>query len=123
MLSESGVICMTHRLRQIFLFLPPLLVGALNVMHPIAHHPIYAGILHHVDWWISLHLLNLVGFPLVGLAAYLLVQGINTPAAILSRIAVVVFIPIYAAFDALAGIATGTLVKQATTFSPNQSAA
>ena len=110
-------------LRRAFLFLPPLFVGALNVAHPIAHSPIYDGIVHHLDWWISLHLLNLVGFPLVGLAACLLTEGIHTPAALVSRVALAIFIPIYAAFDALAGIGTGTLVQLVNRLSPSQSAA
>jgi hypothetical protein len=114
---------MPRWLRLIFLFFPPLGVGALNVLHPIAHTPIYDGILHHVDWWIGLHLLNLAGFPLVGFAAFLLTDGIGTPAAILSRTAAAVFIPIYAGFDALMGIGTGTLVKVVSTLSPDQRAA
>ena len=68
-------------------------------------------------------MLNLAGVPLVGLAAYLLTQGIGSLAAILSRIAVAAFIPIYVAFDALAGIGTGTLVELANRLAPNQSAA
>ena len=67
-----------------------------------------------------LHLLNLAGFPLVGLAAYLLTQGLSTPAAILGRIAVAVFIPIYAAFDALAGVGTGTLVELVNRLAPDE---
>jgi hypothetical protein len=114
---------MARWLRLIFLFVPPICVGALNVMHPIAHTPIYGGILHHVDWWIGLHLLNLAGFPLVGFSAYLLTDGVNTPAAILSRTAAAIFIPIYAGFDALMGIGTGTLVKVISTLSPDQTAA
>jgi hypothetical protein len=122
LLSEPGAIRMPRWLRQIFLFLAPLLVGALNVMHPVAHTPIYNGVLHHIDWWIGLHLLNLVGFPLVGFAAYLLTEGIQTPAAIISRVAAAVFIPIYAAFDALAGVGTGTIVQLIDRLSPAQSA-
>jgi hypothetical protein len=110
-------------LRRAFLFLPPLFVGALNIAHPIAHSPLYDGIVHHVDWWISLHLLNLVGFPLVGFAGCLLTQGIHTPAAIVSRVVLAIFIPIYAAFDALAGIEIGTLVQLVNRLSPRQSAA
>ena len=68
-------------------------------------------------------MLNLAGVPLVGLAAYLLTQGIGSLAAILSRIAVAACIPIYVAFDALAGIGTGTLVELANRLAPNQSAA
>jgi hypothetical protein len=70
-----------------------------------------------------LHLLNLAGFPLVGFSAYLLTDGVNTPAAILSRTAAAIFIPIYAGFDALMGIGTGTLVKVISTLSPDQTAA
>jgi hypothetical protein len=110
-------------LRYIFIFIPPLGVGALNVLHPIAHAPLYEGILHHVDWWIGLHLLNLAGFPLIGFAAFLLTDGIRTPVAILSRTAAAVFIPIYAGFDALMGIGTGILVKVVSTLSPDQRAA
>jgi hypothetical protein len=80
------------------------------------------GMLHQVDWWICLHLLNLVGFPLVGLAGYLLTREIHTPAAIVSRVALAVFVPTYAAFDALAGIGTGTLVSLVSRLAPNQSA-
>jgi hypothetical protein len=108
-------------LRRILLLAPPILVAALNVAHPMARSPIYSGMVHHVDWWICLHLLNLVGFPLVGLAGYLLTQGIYHPAAIVSRVAVAVFIPIYAAFDALTGIGTGTLVRLVSRLAPDQS--
>jgi len=111
---------MPRWLRYIFIFIPPLGVGALNVLHPIAHAPLYEGILHHVDWWIGLHLLNLAGFPLIGFAAFLLTNGIRTPVAILSRTAAAVFIPIYAGFDALMGIGTGILVKVVSTLSPDQ---
>ena len=88
---------------------------------PMARSPIYRGMVHHVDWWICLHLINLVGFPFVGLAGYLLTQGIYHPAAIVSRVAVAVFIPIYAAFDALIGIGTGTLVCLVSRLAPDES--
>jgi hypothetical protein len=55
-------------LRRIFSLAPLILVAALNVAHPMVRSPIYGGMVHQVDWWICLHLLNVVGFPLVGLA-------------------------------------------------------
>jgi hypothetical protein len=112
----------TVDMRRFFLLVPPLVVGALNLTHPIVHSSIYAGILHHLNWWITLHLLNLFGFPLVGFAAYLLTQNVSTVAAAVSRIAATIFIPTYAAFDGLAGIGTGILVKLVSTSSPDQSA-
>jgi hypothetical protein len=114
---------MPRWLKRLLLFLPPLLVGALNIAHPIAHTPIYEGILHHVEWWISLHLLNLVGFPLVGLAGFFLTETVHTSAAIVSRVALAVFIPLYAGFDALAGIGTGILVQLISHQSPAESVA
>ena len=49
--------------------------------------------------------------PLLGLAAYLLVKDVRNIAASVSRIALGIYVPIYAAFDALAGIGTGILVQ------------
>jgi len=108
--------------RLILLLVVPLLVAVANATHPIIHSAVYDGIFRHLDWWINLHLLNLVGFPLVGFACYFLTQGSYSPAAIVSRIAGAIFIPFYAAFDSLAGIGTGTLVRQVSRLSPNQSA-
>jgi hypothetical protein len=69
-IGVAETIGMPNLLRQFLLLFPPLAVGALNLTHPIVHLSIYSGILHHLNWWIGLHLLNLFGFPLVGLAAY-----------------------------------------------------
>jgi integrase family protein with SAM-like domain len=68
------------------------------------------GILLTLGWWITLHVLNLAGFPLLVLPAYLLVKDVNNAAATVAKIAIAIFVPIYTAFDALAGIGTGTLV-------------
>ena len=102
---------MQPRIRQLLLFSPPVLVGALNLAHPMVHPPVYSEVLQHLDWWLRLHLINLLLFPLLGLAAYLLVQDVGNVAATVSRVAIAVFVPIYAAFDALMGIGTGTLVQ------------
>jgi hypothetical protein len=111
---------MPERLRQILLLGPPLLVGAVNLTHPVIPSPVYAGVFHHLDWWLKLHIINLVLFPLFGLSAYLLLQGIHNLAAVGSRVAIAVFIPIYAAFDALMGIGTGTLVQLSVKLPPDQ---
>jgi hypothetical protein len=75
--------------------------------------PVYAGLIQHISWWVPLHLLNLVLFPLLGLAGYLLVTDVHNVASVVARVALAIFIPIYAAFDALAGIGTGILVRNA----------
>jgi hypothetical protein len=65
----------------------------------------------HLRWWGTLHLLNLALFALTGLAVYLLLEDVHNFAATGGRVAISVFIPLYAAFDALAGIGTGLLAQ------------
>ena len=98
-------------LRRLLLFGAPTLVAVVNLTHPVIPSPVYSGVLHHLDWWLTLHVLNLVLFPMLGLAAYALVSDLNGVAATLSKVAIIVFIPVYAGFDALMGIGTGLLVQ------------
>lgn len=111
---------MLKQLKNVVLFGVPLVIGVLNLSHPLVKPPVYDGILPHLSWWITLHLLNLILFPLLGLAAYLLLKDVSNIAAIVSRIALGVYVPTYAAFDALAGIATGILVQNAQHLTPLQ---
>lgn len=105
-------------LRRLLLFGAPALVGVVNLTHPVIAPPVYAGVLHHLDWWVTLHILNLALFPPLGLAAYTLISDLNGVAATVSRVAIAVFIPIYAGFDALMGIGTGLLVQLSRQLSP-----
>ena len=109
---------MSPRARRLVLFGAPAATAVVNMSHPIVMPPIYDMVLHHMPWWIVLHLVNLVLFALVGLAAYLLVRGRQDRAAKISRGAIACFIPLYAAFDSLAGIGTGVLVQQASRITP-----
>lgn len=102
---------MPERLRHLLFFGSPLLVAAVNVAHPVIPSPVYTGVLHHLDWWLKLHIINLVLFPLFGLSGYLLFDDVHNLVAAVSRVAIALFVPIYAAFDALMGIGTGTLVQ------------
>jgi hypothetical protein len=113
---------MPGRLRQLLLFVPPLLVSAVNLTHPMVAPPVYVAVLHHLEWWLWLHIVNLALFPLFGLSAYLLLDGVHNGAAAVSRLAIAVFVPVYAAFDALTGIGTGTLVQLAQNLPPDQAA-
>jgi hypothetical protein len=76
-----------------------------------------------MPWWIRLHIANLALFPLFGLSAYVLVKDLRNRAAALSRIAIAAFVPLYAAFDALAGVGTGILVQSASGMEAPQRAA
>lgn len=113
---------MQNRLRLSVEFGVPLAVALLNLFHPIVQYPVYDRILLNLGWWITLHVLNLAGFPLLGLAAYLLIKDVKNFAAMVAKVAIAVYVPVYAAFDALAGVGTGTLVQQVSCLSPDQSA-
>ncbi|HEV8128285.1 MAG TPA: hypothetical protein VGQ14_01375, partial [Candidatus Eisenbacteria bacterium] len=114
---------MTSRARQVVLFGAPAAAAVVNMSHPIVMPPIYDAVLHHMPWWIVLHVVNLVLFPMVGLAAYLLVRGREDRAAKISRVAIACFVPLYAAFDSLAGIGTGVLVQQTSLITPGDPSA
>jgi hypothetical protein len=107
-------------LRRLALFGPPLLVAAFEMRHPIAHAPIYPSVAAHMPWWLTLHVANLALFPLLGLAAWTLLKGVQNRAATFSRVAIGVFIPLYTAFDALAGVATGVLARSVSQMPPAQ---
>jgi hypothetical protein len=101
-----------NSIRVGFVVLAPLAVALLNAVHPIVRQPVYEGIVASLNWWLVLHLLSLAGFPLLGWVAYLLVREIENWAAVVAKAAIAVFVPVYVAFDALAGVGTGTLVQQ-----------
>jgi hypothetical protein len=106
---------MSKLFRYVILFGGPVLVGAINLAHPnvLSSAGVYQSVSPHVQWWIILHLLNLAGFALLGLAAYVLIKEEQGLAATISRVALAIFIPFYIGFDALIGLGTGTLVQYA----------
>jgi hypothetical protein len=98
-------------------------VAVFELRHAIVLPPIYPAVAHHLPGWLYLHLSNLALFPLLGLSAYLLVKDVDNRAAAWSRVAIAVYVPIYAAFDALAGVGTGVLVQNASGLAPESRAA
>jgi hypothetical protein len=82
--------------------------------------PIYPKVQEHLHVWLPLHLLNLFLFPLLGLAAFMLTRDLKGAAARISNLFMVLFIPVYTGFDALAGIATGTMVRASHSLPPEQ---
>jgi len=113
---------MSKSSRLLILFGAPLFVGILNLFHPIHFQPtgIYEDIHNVVEWWIILHVLNLFGFALLGLAAYLLARDQRGRAAQIATITLAIFVPTYAGFDSIIGIGTGILVQYANGVPLNQ---
>jgi hypothetical protein len=116
-------------LRRLVLLGAPLAIGLLNLTHPgpdpaNPSATMFESLLaqNQVDWMIALHFIQtiLVGF--MGLALWFLADGLRGPAVALSRFGVGAFLITYSGFDAIAGIATGTIVRHASTLPVEQQA-
>ena len=70
----------------------------------------YADVQDEVTRWLVVHLGMLVFIPLMAGAVYLLVRGIESTAARVCRIALVLFVVFYGTWEGLVGIGTGILV-------------
>lgn len=100
-------------LRRLVLFGTPLITGTLELTHPV--HP-FAG----PEWWLALHVLQVPLFALLALAVGLLTSGLSGPLPLLSRFAVGVFAAFSIAYDAVAGIANGTIAVRRLALPPEQ---
>jgi hypothetical protein len=102
-------------IRRIILLGTPLALAILNLFHPSS-----MAIRANLNWWITLHILNLPLFALAGLAAILLLAGGHSIIATSSRVLLIIFAVVYPAFDALLGIGSGIMVRFATTLPASQ---
>jgi hypothetical protein len=89
--------------------------AVLALFHPEPDAPggIYTGLHDEVGRWLFIHSAQLMLAPFVAFAMWMLLRGISSAAATVSRVAVVVWLVFFSAYDALAGIGTGVLVRQA----------
>jgi hypothetical protein len=91
----------------------PAAWGILLLFHPMgdgtAFYPTIDG---NVVAWQTVHIGMGVFVPLFAGAVYLLLRGVEGTAAVVSRIALVVFAIFYAAFELTLGVGTGILTDQ-----------
>jgi hypothetical protein len=71
---------------------------------------IYQDLHDKVTVWMVVHVGMLVFIPLMAVAVYVLLRGVEGTAARVSRIALVLFVIFYGAFETLQGIGVGVLV-------------
>ena len=102
-------------IRRIIVLGTPLALAILNLFHPSPQ-----AIRPNLDWWITLHILNLPLFALLGLAAILLLEGQRGLVATCSRVLLAIFAVVYPAFDAMVGIGSGIMIRFATTLPASQ---
>ena len=91
----------------------PVALAVVEVWHPQFAAGAEQTLLPVADRWLAIHLIQLPLLVLLALALYLLVAGVDSAAATIARLGSVVFAALYSALDAVAGIATGVLAKEA----------
>jgi hypothetical protein len=104
---------MTSVLRRLFLVAVPLGLAVALWWHPPGGTEIYADVEDDVDDWLFVHTSLLLFTPLLGIAAFMLLRGVEGRAAALSRIALVFFLVFYTAYEVTIGLGTGVLVDYA----------
>lgn len=102
-------------LRRLVLFGTPIALIPLELGHPLLDHANPIGMLAPIAaWWIVLHILLVPLFALMGYSLFLLLQGIHSTAATISRCATVIFVAFEVGYDTAVGLNSGILVYNAT---------
>jgi hypothetical protein len=101
---------MTLVLRRLFLVATPLVLAVVLWWHPAGGDNVYEGLRDDVGAWTFVHTALLFFMPLLGLAAFLLLSGLDSRAATVSRVALVFFLVFYTAYEVTVGLGTGILV-------------
>jgi hypothetical protein len=97
-------------LRRLFLVATPLTFAVVLLFHPPGGEDVYEGVKDDVGSWLFVHTGFLLLTPLLGIAAYLLLKGLVSRAATVSRVALIFFLVFYTAYEVTVGIGTGILV-------------
>jgi lysylphosphatidylglycerol synthetase-like protein (DUF2156 family) len=105
---------MAVALRRVFLVATPLVLAVVLWFHPPGgEHGVYEGVRHDVGDWLFVHTAFLFFMPLMALAVFLLLRGLQGRAATVSRISLIVFLVFYTAYEVTVGLGTGILVDYA----------
>ena len=91
-----------------FLVGVPLAWAVLLLFHPTGDD-YYPAISDSVTRWLVVHLGTMLFIPLLAVAMFVLLRGINGTAARVSRVALVVFAIVYAAFEVTVGVGSGII--------------
>ena len=104
---------MATGVRRVLLIGGPLALAVVLWWHPAGGENVYEGVRNDVDAWLTVHTVFLLATPLLGIAAFVLLHGISSRAATVSRIALVFVLVFYTAYESNVGIGTGILVDYA----------
>jgi hypothetical protein len=103
----------------------PLAWAVLLLFHPTGGGEAitYADVHDQVTAWLVVHIGMMLFIPLMAVAVYLLLRGIEGTAARISRIALVPFVVVYGAYEVLLGIGAGILVQDVNGLAGSEKAA
>jgi hypothetical protein len=104
---------MASGIRRALLVGAPLVLAVVLWWHPPGGENVYEGVRDDVDAWMFVHTAFLLATPLLGIAAFVLLHGLSSGAATVSRIALVFFLVFYTAYESNVGVGTGILVDYA----------
>ena len=91
----------------------PVAWAVLLLFHPTGEgDEFYPVVRDQVTAWMVVHVGTLVFVPLLASVVYLLLRGVEGVAALVSRLALAVFVVFYTAWEVLIGLGTGILVDQ-----------
>ena len=83
---------------------PPLVLAGVGLTHPAMLT------VDTAQWWTTMHLALLLLFPLIGVAVWVLLRHETNWLGWVGRVAAAAYAVLYNGLDAVAGIATGTIV-------------
>ena len=96
-----------------FIIAVPVAWGILLLFHPVGGDDFYSTIDGNVTAWLTVHIGMGIFIPLFAAVVYLLLRGVNSAAATVSRIGLAVFAVVYAAWELVLGVGTGILTHEA----------
>ena len=99
-------------LRRVLLLAPPLALAVLEYFHP-APEVNADAVMEVATWFAVFHAIQLVLIGLVGVSVLLLADSFGVAASWTIRVGIGVFLVVYSAYDAIAGISTGLAMRTA----------
>jgi len=101
------------RQELMFLIGVPLAWAVLLLFHPSGEgDTIYQDISDKVTTWMVVHVGMMIFIPLMAVVVFVLLRGLESTAAQVSRVAVVIFAVFYGTYETLQGIGNGILAEQ-----------
>jgi hypothetical protein len=99
----------------------PLAWAILLLFHPSGEgDTIYQDIQDKVTTWMVVHVGMMIFIPLMAVLVFVLLRGLESTAAQVSRVAAVVYAVFYGTYETLQGIGNGALVEQVNDLPPSQ---